>query len=251
MTAIPNFDTWVQRRKPNPYARLRLFGFPYAGGGVAIFRAWAERLPGDIEVCAVQLPGRDGRMREGLFTDLPALVEATADGLRPWLNRPYAFFGHSMGALIAFEVARRLRQLGEPLPVHLLVSARRAPQIPNPDPLLHRLPEPDFVDQLRWRYNGIPQAILTEPELMQLFLPILRADFTVVETYRYLHQAPLDCPITAFGGLQDDRVSHADLEAWQELTRDTCRVHMLSGDHFFLQSAQAQLLQLVAQHLAG
>lgn len=189
-------------------------------------------------------------MREPLLTDLPALVEALAQGLRPWLNMPYACFGHSMGALIAFELARYLRRLGAPLPVHLLVSARRAPQILNPDTPLHQLPEPAFVDQLRLRYNGIPQAILTEPELMQLFLPILRADFTVIETYRYIHQAPLDCPITVFGGLQDGRIGRVDLEAWQAMTRNACQVHMLPGEHFFLQSAQAQLLRLVAQQLA-
>jgi medium-chain acyl-[acyl-carrier-protein] hydrolase len=164
---------------------------------VAAYRNWSDQMPAEIEVCAIQLPGRDDRMREKLFHEMAALVEELARGLAPSLDIPYAFFGHSMGALIAYELLGLLRRQSQPNAAHLFVSARRAPQIANTDPPIHQLPERDFVAQIVKRYNGIPPVILAEPELMQLFLPIMRADFALLETYSWQPGELLNHPITA------------------------------------------------------
>jgi medium-chain acyl-[acyl-carrier-protein] hydrolase len=216
---------------------------------VAAYRNWSDQMPAEIEVCAIQLPGRDDRMREKLFHEMAALVEELARGLAPSLDIPYAFFGHSMGALIAYELLGLLRRQSQPNAAHLFVSARRAPQIANTDPPIHQLPERDFVAQIVKRYNGIPPVILAEPELMQLFLPIMRADFALLETYSWQPGELLNHPITAFGGLQDRLLTRADLCSWKELTRGSFGIHMLPGGHFFLQENQAELVRLIAQQL--
>ncbi len=239
---------WLACPKPNPQARLRLFCFPYAGGGASTFRTWADDLPADIEVCPVQLPGRENRVREQLFTQLLPLVETLASALRPSLNTPFAFFGHSMGALISFELARQLRRQGAPEPIHLFVSSRPAPQLPDLEPI-HQLPEAAFVTELWSRYNGLPEVLLHNSELMKLFLPVLQADFAIFETYVYTTEASLDCPISAFGGLQDSTVSQEDLLAWRHQTCKSFTLQMFSGDHFFLQDARTLLLQTVGEEL--
>ena len=234
--------------RPNPQASLRLFCFPYAGGRNLIFRGWQEGLPAAVEVCPVELPGRGRRLREPPFTKLTTLVEATAEAILPLLDKPFAFFGHSMGAMISFELARRLRREHAPTPVHLFVSGRRAPHIPDTDPPTYDLPEPEFLDELR-RLNGTPQEVLEHAELIQLMMPLLRADFEVVQTYRYTPGPPLDCPITAFGGLHDVEVPREYLEAWRDYTAAGFTLRMMPGDHFFLHTAQRLLLQVLAQEL--
>ncbi len=238
-------DTWFHCRRPSPNARLRLLCFPYAGGGVSVFRTWPDYLPADIEVWAIHLPGRDGRMREPLPETVQSVAAAAADGLVPLFDRPVACFGHSMGALIAFEFARQLRRRGAPGPTHLFASARRAPHLPRLDAALHTLSDDLFLEQLRQRYNGIPAAIWAEPELLKLFLPVLRADFKMIETYQYVAEAPLDCPITALGGDQDALATPEDLAAWQAQTRGAFSQLMLAGGHFYLQAALPQLLAAV------
>jgi medium-chain acyl-[acyl-carrier-protein] hydrolase len=152
------------------------------------------------------------------------------------------------GGLVSFELARALRRQHGQGPVHLFVSGRGAPQIPSEEPPLHALPEPEFINELR-RLNGTPGEVLEHEELMQLLLPILRADFAVCETYHYEPAPPLDCPITAFGGLQDEDVTLAQIAAWREQTRAAFSAHLLPGDHFFLHTAQSLLLQILSQEL--
>ncbi len=176
MTQRAVSNPWLICRQPNPQARLRLLCFPYAGGGASIYRTWFDFAPG-VEVSAVQLPGRDERIREKPIGDMTTLVDALVKGLEGSLGKPYALFGYSMGALIAYELVRRLRARGGPLPVHVFVSARRTPHIVGPEAPIRGLREPEFVNQLVRRYNGIPPAVLREPDLMGLFLPILRSDF--------------------------------------------------------------------------
>jgi medium-chain acyl-[acyl-carrier-protein] hydrolase len=248
MPTEPSFNSWVTCPKPNPQADLRLFCFPYAGGSSLIFRTWASSLPENIEVCPIEFPGRGIQMRSVPFTQLEPLVSAIATVLLPYLNKPFAFFGHSMGGLISFELTRLLRRNYSVNPVHLFISGRRAPQILDCDPPIHALPEPEFLEELR-HLNGTPEAVLQNVELMQLLLPILRADFSVLETYVYALEPPLECPITAFGGLQDKEASSTELEAWREHTTTSFQLQMFSGDHFFLHSAQPLLLQSIAQQL--
>lgn len=241
-------NPWLIYPKPNPKAYLRLFCFPYAGGGASIFRAWSIQLPPDIEVCSVQLPGRESRLKEPLFTNLSPLIDTLTPALLPHLDRPFAFFGHSVGALICFEVARQLRRLQHKNPLHLFISGRRAPQLPALEPPSHQLADAEFLEELR-RYNGTPGNVLQNVELMNLFLPILRADLAINETYIYEHEAPLDCSISVFGGLEDGKVSRDSLAAWSKQTDGTFNLRMFPGDHFFLKSQQEALLQAICQDL--
>lgn len=239
---------WFTALKPDARQRLRLFCFPYAGGGSHIFRAWPGGLPGTVEVCTAQLPGRGSRIRERPYSDLKTLVSAVGAEILPLLDKPFAFFGHSMGAMISFELARHLRREHGVEPLQLFVSGRRAPQLPVTEPTSYDMPQDVFYEKLR-TLNGTPTEVLEHPELMELMLPLLRADFSVVETYAYTHEPPLDVPITVFGGLQDPRVSREVLTPWREQTTAALTVRMLPGDHFFLNTAQPTLLTLLSKEL--
>jgi medium-chain acyl-[acyl-carrier-protein] hydrolase len=243
-------NPWILRPNPNSQAKLRLFCFPYAGGGAAVFRDWSKALPATIEVCLVELPGHGTRLRERPCSRLLPLIEAIVPFLLPYLDKPFAFFGHSMGGLISFELARLLRRCYHCLPVHLCISGRRAPQISNSKCSIYALPEPEFLQELR-RLNGTPPAVLESADLMQVFLPILRSDFEILETYCYRFEPPLACPITVLGGLQDSEVSYEELKAWQEQTASKFAVRMLPGDHFFPHSFQSLLLQILIQGLSN
>ncbi|ARV58393.1 putative thioesterase [Nostocales cyanobacterium HT-58-2] len=248
MTTRQTFHSWVTCPQPNPQAFLRLFCLPYAGGSSLIFRTWSNSLPTTVEVCPIELAGRGTQMKSAPFTRLEPLVQAIVPVLKPHLDKPFAFFGHSMGALLSFEIARQLRREYGIVPDQLFVSGRRAPQIPNPKPPMHALPESKFKQELR-RLNGTPEAVLENAELMQLLVPILRADFAVLETYVYNTEPPLHCPITVFGGLQDQEASYEELQAWQKQTTAAFLIQMFPGNHFFLHSAQSLLLQYLSQEL--
>jgi medium-chain acyl-[acyl-carrier-protein] hydrolase len=242
-------DVWIKRSRQDPQACFRLFCFPYAGGGAGIFRTWPERLWPEIEVCAIQLPGREDRFTETPFANLSSLIDALADVIYPYLDIPFAFFGHSLGSLISFELTRRLRRQKAPCPIQLFVSASRAPQIPDPDPLIHQLPDAEFIEELG-RFNGTPKAVLDNPELMEVFLPLLRSDISLWETYVYDHEAPLDCPISAFGGLEDEEVSREELAAWHDQTRSRFSIQMFSGDHFFCNGEESNgLLEVISKDI--
>lgn len=227
---------------------MRLFCFPYAGGAAGIFRLWSEILPATIEICPVQLPGRGSRLREPPYTDLLSLVRVAAQELLPYMGRPFALFGHSMGATISFELARLLRYEHHLEPVHLFVSSRPAPQLGQVRPSIYDLPDDQFLEELR-TLKGTPGEVLENPELMQLILPLLRADFQMIQTYTYLPRPPLDCPITVFGGLQDTYVKCEHLEAWREQTSGRFSLCMFDGDHFFLHMEQQRVLETLAQEL--
>lgn len=242
-------DRWLAYREPNPRARLRLFCLPYAGGGASVYRGWGQSLPADVEVCPVQLPGRESRLREAPFAHWQPLVEALAEVLPPHFDLPFAFFGHSMGALLSFELARTLRRRGGPQPLHLFVSGRRAPQLPAREEPIHQLPEPQFIEKLR-ELNGTPEEVLQHAELMRLLLPILRADFGINETYDYVEEAPFDFGISAFGGLGDTDVTKEDVELWKTHTRGRFRIRMLPGDHFFVHSGRDLITEALSRDLA-
>lgn len=246
MTTTPTNDPWVVRPRLNPKAHLRLFCFPYAGGGASVFRTWSEDLPLDVEICSVQLPGRENRLKEPLYTRVSALVETLIQVLQPYMDLPFAFFGHSVGTLVGFELARALRRENAPGPLYLSVSGRQAPQVADSYPPIHHLPEVEFIEELR-HFNGTPELVLQHDELMALLLPTLRADFEMNETYVYEPEEPLDCPISAFGGLQDVRVSRESLAAWSVHTRSDFKVRVFPGDHFFIHSARTMVLQALSQ----
>jgi surfactin synthase thioesterase subunit len=233
---------------PQTRARLRLFCFPYAGGTASAIAKLFGGLSPDVSVCSIELPGRGSRLSEQPVSDLAALVEIIAADIEPFLDRPFAFFGHSMGTLLSFELARWLRRKRKPGPVHLLVSAGRAPQIREAKPVTGELLDHELVDKLR-RLNGTPQAVLDNPELMALVLPIVRADLTAIDNYLYTEEPPLECPITAFGGLGDLTVTRDELARWRDQTTGSFTVRMLPGDHFFLNGARLALSEVVGREL--
>ena len=241
-------NPWLYYFKPNPKASVRLFCFPYAGGTALVYRTWAQKFPASVEVVAIQLPGRATRMQEPSISKLTDLVEPIASALAPFVDKPFAFFGHSMGGLISFEVARFFRRQGRALPRHMFVSGRSAPQLNSDHPPLYNLPKEELLAELQ-QLEGTPREVLEHPELMDLMLPTLRADFSVCDTYEYTEEAPLACPITAFGGLQDSDVSRGRVEAWREQTSATFTLRMFPGNHFFIHSNETLLLNLLANQL--
>lgn len=245
----PMTNRWVACPKPNSNASIRLFCFPYAGGGTSAFRAWFNDLPSTVEVYLVQLPGREGRFHDPPFTRMEPLIEALADHLFPYLVKPFVFFGHSMGALINYELAHFLHQWIDLCPCHLFVSAHRAPYLPNPYKPIHDSSEHTLIENMRM-LNGTPLEVLQNKDLMQLVLPTLRADFAICETYHYISRDPLPCAISALGGLQDKHISRDDLLAWRHETRGSFTLRFFPGDHFFLHNAREQLLRALVEDLS-
>jgi medium-chain acyl-[acyl-carrier-protein] hydrolase len=241
-------NPWIVRPRPNPRATVRIFCFPYAGGGASVFRRWSENLPSSVEVCAIQLPGREGRLAEEPFKELPPLIEVLGPILVPSLDRPFVFFGHSLGASVGFELARWLRRRYRLMPATLFVAGRRAPHLLDTDPAIHDLPEQEFLEELR-TLKGTPPQVLSNPELMQLVRPMLCADFAMSHNYEYVPEPPLECPIVAFGGLEDEDVTKDYLDAWREHTSASFTLRMLPGDHFFLHTAQQTMLHMLARDL--
>jgi len=233
---------------PKPAARCRLLCFPYAGAGASMFAAWPRTIPPDVEVCAVQMPGREGRLSEPPITRWDEAVDNVNDVLMPWTDRPFAFFGHSLGAALAFEVARRFQRDRRPGLVHLFVSGRRAPHLPPDERPTYNLPDEQFLRELR-RLAGTPEDVLQDTEFLELFIPLLRADFCLSETYAYRHDAPLAVPITAYGGAEDETVPPEKLEGWREHTTSSFRQVIFPGGHFFVNEARASVLSELRREL--
>jgi surfactin synthase thioesterase subunit len=241
-------SAWLQTFGSARQPVARLFCFPHAGGASTAFRPWREAVPEQVELIAVQLPGRGNRLREPPIASVPVLRDAIATELLPYLDRPYAFFGHSMGAVLALEVARTAMS-GRQGPAHIFLSARRPPHLPRLEADLHRLPDDAFLKLLDSRYGGVPAEVLQERELLDLLLPALRADITALETFASPETEPLTCAITAFGGDEDRLVTLEQLRAWRGYTSGAFRVRQFRGGHFYLQNARTELLADVTQAL--
>ena len=239
---------WILNQDRNNHASLRLFCFPYAGGSSEIFRYWAAGLSSNIAVCPLQFPGRGGRLLEAPYRSLPLLVDVLTRELFPFLQKPFALFGHSMGAAISFELAQQLRNKYGIEPAHLFVSGFRAPQLPRRETPSFDLPEAEFLDKLH-SLGGSAKELLDHPRFVQLLLPGIRADFEMIQTYTYSPQPPLTCPITALGGSEDHIVRREELAAWREQTTGTFTLQTLPGNHFFLHTAQDRLLAILGNEL--
>ncbi|WP_394766523.1 thioesterase II family protein [uncultured Paludibaculum sp.] len=245
MNIPPSF--WIRTSRPNPRAALRLFCVPHAGGSPEMFSSWPQRLPAAVEVCGLCLPGRSVRMSEPLVTSLSQLVEGLSEALQDELHKPYALYGHSMGGLVCFELIRQLSAKGASMPRRLFVSGCYAPHIPDSAPI-HMLPDDDFIRELN-RFRTVPEEMSGDRELLDLFLPILRADAAVTETYVYAPAPPLNCPITAYIGAEDPVVGRADMEAWRQHTSRDFQTHVFPGDHFFIESSRAEVLSVLSNDL--
>jgi surfactin synthase thioesterase subunit len=230
---------------------MRLFCFPYAGGGATAFHSWRSFLNSNgVDLCCVQLPGRETRFRERLITSMDGLVALVCDGIDPYLDLPFSLFGHSMGTLVSFELTRELARRGRTLPEWLLMSGAIPPHR-RPVESLHTLPASEFIDAVARRYNGLPREVLVNQDLLALLMPILRADFELIEGYCYKPATALPVKIAAFGGRQDRSVPPTELPRWSDLTAqpDRFRVIFLEGDHFFLNHQRLQLLSEIARLL--
>ena len=249
MKSTLNRDKWFFAWLPSATARVQLICFPHAGAGASTFRQWPSLLPPDVDVCLIQLPGREDRLAEPPFSRLPPLVDTLVRVLEPVLHKPFALFGHSMGALVAFELARALRASGAPQPVHLLIAAKQPPQLPEVQPPVHGLPDEHFLAEVR-RLNGTSDAVLRHPELMRLMTPLLRADIAVCETYQYVDAPPLACPLSVFAAEGDASARPDRMADWSRQTTSRYRLHKFQGDHFFVQREVAAVVAGVSRDLA-
>lgn len=243
-----NSNRWFVCPRPNVRADTRLFLFPYAGGAPSAFHAWANEFPSNIETHIIHYPGRGSRYNEPLLNSINTLVEKIYDAIQPLLDRPFFFMGHSMGGIVAFELTRLLQQHDLPFPKIFFVSACGAPHIPDPHAPIHKLLDPEFTRSIQ-QLNGIPSEALSHAELMQLLLPVLRADFEAIENYQHLpDDFRLGHPVIALGGLADPRVSRERLESWSAHTHDF-KLQYFPGDHFFINTARQSVITFVVDEM--
>ncbi len=238
---------WLAYYQPKPTALVRLFCFPHRGGSASNFRQWSDLLPPEIEVCPIQLPGREGRIKEKPFTRMAELVETLGSVLTPYLDKPFAFYCHSMGTLIGFELAHLLRQQYQCYPLHLFFGGLWTPE--THALILKKRYGKNASQELMLNSMEIPLAILQNPQLMEAFMPAFQADYQLLHSYTYQNQEPFACPISVFGGTEDSIVNHNQLSQWHKHTSNTFKLRMLAGKHFFLTSSQAILLEAISQDL--
>jgi medium-chain acyl-[acyl-carrier-protein] hydrolase len=237
---------WCSPPRTSGKTGRRLFCLPHAGGTAAAFTGWDATMPSSVEVCAVELPGRGRRVNEPLFTEMRPLVEALAAGLRPFLDRPFALFGHSMGARICFELAVHLEEAGLPRPSHLFISGATAPGFPRPESLAN-LPDAELLQRVQ-EMDGIHPSVMDHPELVAMILPVLRADLSVNGTATAVPRR-FGGAITAFGGRDDGHVPLPGLHAWRSCTRSRFDVRVFPGGHFFLKQSRRELIKTVVERL--
>jgi medium-chain acyl-[acyl-carrier-protein] hydrolase len=242
-------DRWFPARREGAAVRCRLFCFPHAGGNALFFRPWQRLMPSDIDVCPVELPGRGARIPEQPFRRMDQLVESLCDIFDPLLTVPFAFFGHSMGAYIAFELARRLRSANGPAALHLFVSGAGAPNRPGRRPAMHAMPDHHLVAALG-EFGGTPPAVMARQELVAALLPTMRADLELVETYRAPRASRVPCPITAFGGAEDT-IGRRSLEMWSGFTEESFGLRIFPGGHFYLSKASTILADEIVRTLGA
>ncbi|MFH8470704.1 thioesterase II family protein [Streptomyces sp. NPDC017991] len=237
---------WLRRFHETPDTATRLICLPHAGGSASFFFPLSAGLAPDVEVLAVQYPGRQDRRHEPCLDSVSALADALTDELRDWLDRPFALLGHSMGASVAFEVARRLEAAGSG-PQALYVSGRRAPTLPH-DEGIHLADDATLVAHIG-ALSGTDARILDDPEVLELVLPAIRADYRAAETYRYVPGPPLDCPLFALTGDQDSQVTPAQASGWASHTAGAHELTVLPGGHFYLSSHWSRVTELVRGRL--
>ncbi|MGK5440467.1 thioesterase II family protein [Micromonospora sp. URMC 105] len=249
MTPSADPALWLRRFHPAAEDAVRLVCLPHAGGSASFFFPMSRALAPRVQVLAVQYPGRQDRRREDNVADLHLLADQVFAALAATPQRPLALFGHSLGAVLAYEVALRMREAGLPDPVRLFASARRAPSRYR-DERVHRLGDADIIEQLR-RLSGTHADTLADPDLIQLILPAVRSDYRAIETYRHRPEAVLDCPVTVLTGADDPVVSADEAADWRRHTTGEIDVHTFPGGHFFLVDHAPAVTELLARSLTA
>ncbi len=239
---------WFLCPRSNPKAKLRIFCLHYAGGGASMYHSWKNTFTDDVELRLVQLPGRESRFSEPRPQNLSVLVKNMADMLKPYMDKPFVFFGYSMGALLAFEISRELRRRGNPQPIHLFLAAATAPHTPDVYPPLAHLPQEEFIEQVKYFFQP-PEEAWKHQELLDLFLPILRDDMAIIENHKHIKEEPLDYSIDALVGLSDRGAPIENVQAWSEYTTAKFQLTSFEGGHFFLENESIKLLEKVQNRL--
>lgn len=239
---------WIERQT-RAGARLRMFCFPYAGGGARTFRAWINRFGSNLEICAIQLPGRERRLSEPAIRRVDQAADILVEVLRPHIDLPFVLFGHSMGAILAYEVARGLLRSVGVEPRGLFVSGHRAPHLPSRRRILHTLPRDELIAEIK-ALNGTPEEVFEHADLVDLVLPTLRSDFELVETYAQRAEPVLSCPVIAMSGSDDPEVLPDELTGWQSATTGPFKTVLFDGDHFYLNDVRSGLFETLAREIA-
>lgn len=241
---------WIMSDGPIVPSRLKLFCFPFAGGGASVLRQWAKLFPPEVQVCLIQYPGKESRILEAPVRQLMLLADAAAQALLPYIHSPYAFFGHSMGAIVAFEVSTWLRRKGFAGPDLFIASGSLAPHARRNGKTRFDLPQVELIDELR-RLAGSPPEVLNNADLLQILFPAIRADFEAIETYRYDGQyEPSACPMVAIGGVSDPDIGAQQLDEWNVQTTGNFHRHLVAGGHFFLLDHPQTVVDLIMSYLA-
>lgn len=228
-------------------AGVRLFCVPYAGAGASLYRSWSPIMPSSIQICPVQMPGREEKLGEQCMTSIDVLVGSLMEALPPYLDRPYAFFGHSMGAKIVFELCRATLQAGYAPPEFLAVSACRAPHMPEPAPI-HNLPEEDFLDGLK-RYSADVTFLRENAELLEILMPLLRSDFLMDETYVFHGERALPVHVEAFYGTDDTEATLAEVSEWKSYTSESFSLTAVDGGHLFIRDKKIDIINVIISRL--
>ena len=247
---VLTYNEWLLCSELRPQADVRLFCFPYAGGNAQIYRNWSKQINENVEVVAVNLPGHGNRIMEPPISRLDILIRKTVEAIYSYLvEKPFVFFGHSMGALISFEIMRYIFSEYGLKPEHLFVSAYRAPQLNTKitQPKNMHLSDTELIEELK-EMNGTPEWVFENDEVMQIFLPVIRADMEVCKTYLYSDEFPINVPITAFGGNKDKRVSLSEVEKWKEQTAKF-KMEVIQGDHFFIHDMETKITSNINDEL--
>ncbi len=241
---------WIVQPKPNGNAKLRLFCFPYAGSSAVVtYKYFVDNLPEFVEVCPVELPGRGTRMGEKLIDNIEEILARITENIGSYLDKPFVFFGHSMGALISYELTKKVKDKYNACPQKLYISAHKAPFLERGGPIMHKLERESFVNELK-KMNGIANELLEHTELMDLMIPIIKNDYAVCENYTYQGKEKINVPITAFGGRYDKDIHENDLIKWAEVTNHDFNHYLIEGGHFFITKEKENFIKLFTNILA-
>lgn len=243
-----NRDNWFFCKAPRPQASRRLFCFPFGGGGASVFHSWSDAMGEDVEVRALQLPGRETRFSEPRETDINKLIKDIVTALGAYQDKPFAIFGYSLGSLLAFEAYRELRRQNMKTPLRLFIAAMSAPQLPPPHPPISSLPDPEFVQKVEYYYQPGGEA-WNNQELREFLLPLLKADIALYESYVYREEPPIDCPIDVIAGSDDRATPVESTRYWTQQTDSDVKFHAFEGGHFFLDDWLGEIQSLVSNVL--